>query len=183
MKIRTQWLAVALTAMGVAAGCGRENQPAKTTTEKPVANKTDHDDHAGHTHGEKGPHDGALVMLPGHAAHVEMVLDSATGKLTAYVIDGDAKKAVAVKQDALDVTILLGKAGADDKTTSPDGGDGLKLKLAVVDPAPDGTAHTFAGQSDQLKNVKEFDGVVTSVKIGDKEHTKISFNYPKGNDH
>src|SRR5205085_2013512 len=54
---------------------------------------------AGHEH--TAPHHGQLVELGEEFAHVELVLDRKAGRLTAYVLDGEAEQPVRVTQPTL----------------------------------------------------------------------------------
>jgi hypothetical protein len=80
--------------------------------------------HEGHAHGgdhpehaEAGPdehvhvapHGGVLVALGDEAAHVELLLDRDAGTLTAWLLDGEAERALRSAQPALEVEL----AGAD----------------------------------------------------------------------
>lgn len=185
-------------------GCpGETPQNAKTgtalsTTKVKPDGDDDHDhdhDHAHHHHhAEKGPHGGALVAIGQDDAHLEIVLDAETGTLTAYVLDGEAEKAIAIKQKNLQLAITLehdhdGK-GHDKK--GPDGEDEKKdelpesvfpLMLAAVSPGADGAASEFSGQSDELKGAHEFEAALTSVTVGDKPFKDVKFKYPEGNEH
>jgi hypothetical protein len=167
------------------AGCSDSGTATKQPT-TPAAGHGDHADgghgdhgHHHHHHAEKGPHDGALVAIGEDAAHLELVLDAETGKLTAYVLDGEAKAAVGIKQESLTIAFTVAKEG-DKKDELP---EQSTIALTPVNPADDGTANEFAGQSDELKNVKEFDAALTGITVGGKEHKGINFNYPKGNEH
>lgn len=181
----SRWVLPVFVAAGVAvwtfAGCSDSG----TAGKQPTAPAAGHDEHAEHEHGhhhhhaEKGPHDGALVAIGEDAAHLELVLDAETGKLTAYVLDGEAKAAVAVKQESLTIAFTVAHAG-EKKDELP---EQSTITLAAVNPADDGTASEFAGQSDELKNVKDFDAALTAITVGGKEHKGVSFNYPKGNEH
>jgi hypothetical protein len=51
-------------------------------------------DHSAHQHEHKAPHGGTPVVLGNEAYHLEFVLDPATGKLSAYVLDGEMEKFV-----------------------------------------------------------------------------------------
>ena len=79
-------------------------------------------------HEHHPPHKGTLVEFGEEFAHLELVLDPATGKLTAYALDGEAEKAVRLKQTEIVVE------------TAPDNAivTGLKLltgKLLSVFPS------------------------------------------------
>lgn len=163
-------------------GCG-DPAPKKNMTAQTGGKKDGHDDEHEkeghhHHHAEKGPHDGALVAIGEDAAHLEVVLNAETGELTAYVLDGEAKEAVAIAAEKLEIDFTLEHAD-DKKDELP---EATTITLTAVEPA-DGKASQFAGQSDQLKEKKEFDAVLRSITIGEKEHTKVNFNYPKGNEH
>src|SRR5258708_36748143 len=96
-------------------GCPGETPPASKTGTAPSTAKAkpdgdddhDHDHEHHHHHADKGPHGGALVAIGQDDAHLEIVLDGETGTLTAYVLDGAAEKAVAVKQQNLQLAITL----------------------------------------------------------------------------
>ena len=53
-------------------------------------------------HQHKAPHKGTLVEFGEEFAHLELVLDQATGKISAWVLDGEAEKAVRVAQKRSD---------------------------------------------------------------------------------
>lgn len=157
------------------AGCG----PKPVANEKKEGQGEEHGHH--HHHDAKGPHDGALVVLGDEAAHLEIVLDSDTGKLTAYVLDAEAKGAVHVTQQSLELAVIVGsKEEAKKKGEVP---DPQVVKLDAVSPSDKGETTEFAGQSDALKGVKEFDAVLTSITISGKEFKATEFNYPEGNEH
>jgi hypothetical protein len=186
-------------------GCPGETptatKPAKTasTAKGQPEGKDDHDhDHDGehahhHHHAEKGPHDGALVAIGHDDAHLEIVLDAETGKLTAYVLDGEAAKSIAIKQKNLQLAITLEhdhdaheKEGDDKKEDQkkdevPE--STFPLMLAAVSPDADGKASEFSGQSDELKGAKEFEAALTSITVGDEQFQGVTFKYPEGNEH
>jgi|SRR5579863_5012249 len=173
---------------------------ASTAKDKPDG-KDDHDHDHGHHHhhAEKGPHGGALVAIGHDDAHLEIVLDAESGKLTAYVLDGEAEKVISIKQKNLQLAITLEhdhdghdahEKDEDDKKT--DGDEKKKdelpestavLMLAAVSPAADGSASEFAGQSDELKGVKEFEAALSSITVGDEHFQGVLFKYPEGNEH
>ena len=158
-------------------GCGGSSPSPPAGPTKPTT--AGHDEHKpGHHHAEHGPHHGTLVVVAGHAHHLELVLDAETGKLTGYVLDEDAKDAVAIQQSELALGIAL-PSESKDKTDLP---DLLEVKLSAVNPNDAGATSEFSGQSDQLKGLKEFDAVLLSIKIEGQEFKEIKFNFPKGNE-
>jgi hypothetical protein len=181
---------VAITLWGTA-GCQNDAAPpskGKSGASTGQAGKDKHDNHH-HAHGEKGPHGGALVAIGDDAAHLEVVLDAETGKLTAYILDAAAEKPLSIKAVGLDLAYTKehehdegeGEEGhKHDDGELPETGT---LALSAVSPGADGMASEFAGQTDELKGASEFDAVLTSITIGGKEFTNVKFNYPEGNEH
>src|SRR5262245_48383136 len=139
-------------------GCPGETPQGKKpgTTAANAAHDHDHDHDHGHHHhhAEKGPHDGALVAIGEDDAHLEFVLEADSGTLKAYVLDGDADEAVAIKQANLQIafTIAKGEEGNDEGGLPA---DATILMLAAVSPTADGMASEFEGQADGLKGVEK----------------------------
>lgn len=122
-------------------------------------------------HAHSAPHGGTLVELGEEFAHLEIVLDAATGKLTAYALDGEAEKAIRLKQADIEVTV-----------TNP----ATVVKLSGV--ANNLTGETasdtseFTGQASALKGVTNFNGVMRAVTIKGQSFKEVKFNFPKGNE-
>jgi hypothetical protein len=138
---------------------------AATPAPRPSAETAKKND--GHEH--SAPHGGALIELGEEFAHVEIVLDAATGKLSAYALDGEAEKSVRFKQSEIEiavknpaVTIKLG--GVANTLTGETAGD----------------TSEFSGQSDRLKGATDFEGVIKTVSIRGKQFKDVEFNFPKG---
>jgi len=165
-------------------GCPGETPQAKKPATTAAAHGADHDHDHDHDHGhrhdhaEKGPHDGALAAVGEEDAHLEFVLDADSGTLKAYVLDGDADEAVAIKQASLQLAVTLRK-GDDESGLSE---DAVIMMLSAVSPADDGTASEFEGQSDALKGAEKFAAVVTNVTVAGKSFKNVAFKYPEGNE-
>ena len=127
----------------------------------------------GHKHEHKAPHDGTLIVFGNEFAHLELVLDEATGKITGYVLDGEAEKAVQIAQEEIEIEVEKPKR--------------FSVKLTAVENALTGEKKSatseFSAQSDELKGLKEFDGIVKSIIVKGKEFRAEKFNFPKGNEH
>src|ERR1700733_7713499 len=85
-----------LAATAFAAGCSKSKQaPASTAAAKPPK------------HEHKPPHGGTPVVLGDEVYHVELVLDAATGKLQAFVFDGELENFIrsSVPSFAVDATV------------------------------------------------------------------------------
>jgi hypothetical protein len=165
-------------------GC-QESAPPKAD---PVSKGDDHDDHGHphHSHGKKGPHNGALVAIGEDAAHLEVVLDAETGKVTVYVLDGEAKNAVPIKAEKLELAFTKDHdhgEGDKDKPAAEELPETATLTLTAVEPAADGSSSVYAGASEALRGADEFDAVLTSISIAGKDYPNVKFNYPEGNEH
>jgi hypothetical protein len=103
-------------------------------------------DHAvekkGGGHAHTAPHGGVLIEVGEHAYNLELLRDSAAGKLTVWVLDGHAENFVRIKSPALEATVT---SGSEKKS--------LSLK-AVANPATGetvGDTSQFEAQADWLK--------------------------------
>ncbi|MDP6111859.1 MAG: hypothetical protein QF437_13230 [Planctomycetota bacterium] len=126
--------------------------------------------HGGHLH--QAPHGGTLVVFGEEFAHLEFVLDAAAGKLTAYVLDGEARKAQRLKQGVIDVHLTIG---------------GKEKELSLTGVASELTGETagdtsqFELQADALKGVTEFKVEIPTITIKGIEF-KAAFRFPDGNE-
>jgi hypothetical protein len=169
--LRLAFLTTALSLGGCQSSTPQTEAPAANAAATPApspsaqtAKKTDE-------HGHSSPHGGALVELGEEFAHVEIVLDASTGKLSAYALDGEAEKSVRVKQSEIEialknpaVTIKLG--GVANMLTGETAGD----------------TSEFSGQSDRLKGATDFDGVIKTITVKGKDFKDVKFNFPKGSE-
>lgn len=134
-------------------------------------------DHKHEHHVHKAPHGGTLVGIGDHFANVEFVLDAATGKLTAYVLDGCCENAVRIKQKELELDFEL-LDGVDTELE-------LKLKAVgnVLTGESVGDSSQFEVQSDKLKGVKRFDAEIKKIEIKGQTAKEVDFGFPKGTGH
>jgi len=166
------------------AGCGQPNKPgdklpAKIEPAKTEATESDHS-HAHQGHAHQAPHNGALVALGDEFAHLELLLDVPTGRLTAYVLDGEPEKPVRVKQEWIEISVALApKVGTKDR-------EPFAVKLKAVASALTGEfagdSSQFECQDDRLKNATDFDGKAVSIEVKGQIFKDVSFNFPKGNE-
>lgn len=123
-------------------------------------------------HEHIAPHGGTLVAFGDEFAHLELVLDSSNGQLTAYALDGEAEKAVLIAQDEIEMAVEKPKK--------------FSIKLAAQENALTGerrgATSEFRGQADQLKDLKEFDARIVSLTIRGQRFDGTHFNFPKGNE-
>lgn len=113
-------------------------------------------------------------MVLGHEEyHLELVRDATSGKLTAYVLDGEMEDFIRVKAPAFEVEANMG-------------GEKRPLTFhAVANTATGeivGDTSCFEAQADWLKTNTNFDGTLVMLKIKNATFLKVAFNFPKGND-
>lgn len=127
--------------------------------------------HAPAKHSHAAPHGGTLVEIGEHAYNVELLRDAATGKLTAWFLDGHAENFVRLKAPTIEIVATV--AGAKQTLTL----------TAVANPATNekvGDTSQFEVTADWLKTTATFDAVIPAVTIKDTPFTAIAFNFPKG---
>ena len=124
-------------------------------------------------HEHHPPHGGTPVVLGDEAYHLELVLDSASGTLQVYVLDGEMENFVRCAEPALEVGVM-------------EGGEPKTLTLsAVANPATGetvGDTALFEAHAGWLKTAKDFDGTLKKIAIRGTTFTDVKFNFPKGND-
>lgn len=173
-----------LAILGGVAACGSERGagppaadapavaavPAPASPDTSGAHDNDDDDHGGHEH--DAPHGGALVELGNEFAHLEIVLDSALGQLTVYVLDGEASTGVRLRTPSLRLTIQL-----------PSGAPPFELALsAVANPLTGETAEessVYIGQDSRLTSVGRLTGKVGSVAVRGQTFSDVPISYPE----
>jgi len=150
MNIRN--LICLMAALALITGCGERERAAS----------------AGHRH--ESPHGGTAVELGDHEAHLDVVLDAASGKLTAYVMDAHAENFVRIPAESFEIVAKL-----------PAGETTLALK-AVANAASGekvGDTSQFEAQSGALKGVVGFDAELKQLVIRGRTYSKIPFHVGK----
>ena len=126
-------------------------------------------------HEHTAPHGGTLVVFGDEFAHIELVLDQTTGKLTGYVLDGEAEKSVRLSQKTIEVKIHREDIESE-----------FSLQLSgvanVLTGETEGDTSQFAAQSDELKSASEFHAEIVSIAIKGQMFTDIDFEFPEGNE-
>jgi len=125
-------------------------------------------------HEHHAPHGGTLVVLGEEFAHIELVLDGDSGKLRAYVLDGEAERGVAVAQRSLDLDI------------APPRGTPFRVALAPVENVLTGevvgSTSEFAGRSERLVGLERFAGTVRQLDAKGQSFQDVRFRFPEGNE-
>ena len=114
-------------------------------------------------------------MLGKEFAHLEFVLEKATGKLTGYVLDSEAEKPVRLTQNTIELKLNRLKSGQSIT---------LQLKAAanVLTGETEGDTSQYEGQSDVLKGVSDFHAQITSISVKGQHFTDVDFDFPEGNE-
>lgn len=127
---------------------------------------------SGETHGAHvhvAPHGGTLVELGEHAYTLELVRDTAAGKLTAYVFDGHVENFVRLPSPTLELIAMPGGIYTP-----------VTLK-AVANPSTGetvGDTSQFEVHADWLKTAGEFAGIFT-VEIRGNKFEQVAFSLPE----
>lgn len=126
-------------------------------------------------HEHIAPHQGALIVLGEELAHLELVLDSKTGVLTAYSLDGEAENAVPLAMNEIQIIVKLENENM------------LNLFLkAVENPLTGeklGSTSEFSIQNDMLKGVEKFSGNIVAISTKGQDFNNVDFEFPEGNEH
>ena len=126
-------------------------------------------------HEHTAPHGGTLVVLGEEFAHVEFVLEEATGKLTGYVLDSEAEKPVRLSLREIELKINRSKSG---ETVSVQ----LKAVANVLTGETESDTSQYEGQTDVLKGTTEFHAQIVSIAVKGQHFADIDFDFPEGNE-
>jgi len=124
-------------------------------------------------HEHHPPHHGTPVVLGNEEYHVEFVLDAATGKLQAYMLDGELENFVRIQPESFNIAARV--SGRDETMT-------LKAVANAATGETIGDTSLFEVQADWLKTVTNFDAAIGKINVRGKSYTNVVFNFPKGND-
>lgn len=155
MRMNLPMLSVVCGSLSLAliAGCGDTTPPAVTPSAKTVEHsKDDGHDHAAEGHAEHGPHEGSLIELGNEEYHAELVHDEAAGKVTIYVLDSAAKKAVPI--EATELVINLKHDGK-----------GEQFKLAAAPQEGDGEGKSSRFVSDEKELAEDLDAKGVQARL------------------
>lgn len=118
------------------------------------------------------PHGGVLVKLGPRVAFLEFIYDEGEGSLLAYSLDENAETRLLLDQNQIVVRI-----------TPNSGAASFILPLKALEDRytgeTPGNTSTFKGQSDQLKDLPGFSGVVVSVNSKGRNFRDVPFQFPK----
>lgn len=124
-------------------------------------------------HEHSAPHAGTAVVLGAELYHLELVRDVSTGRLTAYILDGEMENFVRLNVPAFEVIATV---------------NGRPKPLRFMPVANSATGETvtdtsqFEAQADWLKTTATFDATLTALTVRGTVFTAVPFNFPRGND-
>jgi hypothetical protein len=157
------WVGFELIAAIVVLCAGCDEKPAAALRAAPGTAKHEH----------IPPHRGTPVVLGNEDCHLEFVRQPASGKLQAYVLDGEMENFVRVKQQFFAATATIGE------------GTNLLRFEAVPNNATGetiGDTSLFEASAPWLRTESNFDLIISEVTVRGKSYQQIKFNFPKGND-
>lgn len=136
----------------------------------------DHDGEA-HEHHHTPPHGGALVELGEHESQFEVVLDAASGKLTAYVLDAHAENAV--RLNVPQITLRLRSVG--DKPL-PNGEREIQLQAVgnALTGETSGDTSVFAAEVSELVGAARFEAILPIISVKGREYRDVLIPFPEG---
>ena len=127
-------------------------------------------------HEHHPPHRGSLQVFGKEMAHLELLLDSKGGRLTAYALDGEAEKYVRLSQRTIRISVL--------KTVPARKPFELVLH-ALANPLTgetEGDSSQFEAISGKLAGVVSFEGRSGPVTIRGIRFKSSTIRYPEGNE-
>lgn len=157
----TLTLGLALAAVG---GCSDSAAPPKNAASKggsSGASSGGADQHE-HAHPDSGPHGGHLIELGNEEYHAELVHDEDAGTVSIFLLDGTAKKPVAI--EAAEVVVNLKHGGK---------GEQFKLAAQAQDRDPKGKSSRFVSNDKELGEDLDAEGADARlvVEINGKSYT------------
>ena len=147
----------ALLSLTLLAACGK-TEPVAVTAPK--------------AHEHKAPHGGTAVELGEEAFHVELVKED-TGKLSAYVLDGEMENFIRIESPTFEIAATV--AGQSQTLV-------FRAIASTATGETVGNTSHFEAEAPWLKTTPVFDGVLTRLEVKGMVFTAVAFNFPKGND-
>lgn len=129
---------------------------------------------AAHVH--HPPHRGSLQVFGKEMAHMELVMDGKTGKLTAYALDGEAEHPVRLAQASIKIRVLR---------SIPQRPPFNLVLHAVANPLTGetvGDSSQYEADNEHLIGLSSFEGTFGPVNIRGIKFPSNKIKYPEGNE-
>jgi hypothetical protein len=139
----------------------------------PTATATTQEAASASHHVHTAPHGGTLIELGEEFGHVELVVDQAAGRITAYILDGEAEQAVRLKQESLG---LLLRAPARIAARPFE----LRAVASVMTGETIGDSAEFVLLHESFKGVSSFEGVIIAIDMKGTTFRDVPVKYPAG---
>ncbi len=136
--------------LSIAIGCNTANEPVAPSGEAAHSHDDGHHHEDAHQHATEGPHHGDLVELGDEEYHAEVVHDE--GSMTVYILDGTAKKNVAI--DAKEITVNVAHEGTVEQ---------FKLQAVPAEGDAEGKSSQFVLKDVEL--AKDLDREDVTIKL------------------
>lgn len=128
-----------------------------------------------HGHAHVAPHGGTLVVLGDHVAHIELLLEPETGRLTAYALDGHAEAPVRLSATELDLSIRF--SSDESWQAAP-----LAARANALSGETVGDTSEFTAELPFLKGKKRFEVRLPPITIRGVAMPAIETHFPEGNE-
>jgi hypothetical protein len=137
-------------------GCGQAPMPSASAPKE-------HEHHA--------PHGGTLVELGEEFAHLELVFDASEGRLTGYVLDGEAEQFLRIPQNEIVLRVSVGGNTPEETVT-------LAAVASPLTGETVGDTSEFVGTSAALRGASRFKGKVTILEVLGTRFSDVPFEFP-----
>jgi hypothetical protein len=130
---------------------------------------------AEHAHTHVAPHGGTLLVLGDHLGHLELLLDSESGSLTAYALDGHAEHPVRLKAKSIGLNIKTNASSEWHSLT-------LEARSNPLTGEVVGDSSEFALVSPELIGETSFALKLESLQFRGVDVPAFETRFPEGNE-
>jgi hypothetical protein len=122
---------------------------------------------------DQPPHGGTLVEFAAGIYHLELLLDPAEGRLTAWFLDSELEQYIRAGAPSFRLEATVG--GRDETLEFQP-----VASLATGETATD--TSQYEARAEWLKTTKVFDATLEGLTVHGTTYPEVKFNFPKGND-
>lgn len=125
-----------------------------------------------HSHAHSAPRGGALVELGDHVAHLEAVVDHEEGRLSVFVLDGEAENPIRLGQTELEGLIRVPDEPPFELI--------LEARANELTGETAGNSSEFTTLDPRFRELREFAIRIDSISVLGTEFTSVTIPYPEG---